>query len=320
MAENPDLRNRVDSYLAKFGIDYRDLQDIWTGGGWGPRNKLEQWARANRNDPMSDYILNNTSEFLNNLTGAVRGLRSGGDISSYVSALDAAAGPARQFEGSANGAPLANPAPSAEDQAAAAKMKQRQGLTDWITKFTQSMGGTPDMSDPVFRGLTNAGMAAGSSQAGQNGIRVGRGGLGELAIAQSAQNAALPYLQQRRQMELQGLGLLNNREATNEQLDQSAYRLDLQAQDMQNNMAGQDWARRDNEALANGQSLGSTLGGIGGAVVGGIATAATGGAAAPLIPGLIQGGSSLGAGWGGASVTRPQMPKMKPYRPYTSGR
>lgn len=151
------------------------------------------------------------------------------------------------------------------------------------------------MNDPVFAGLIRAGQAEAGARINQTGIR---GGLADLTAADATNRAVLPYLANRQNLRANALGMLSNRDATLEQLDQGWANLNLQKQQLDNGQAMQQWAQGKN----NAQTIGSAIvGGLG--LAGGIAaTALTGGAAAPLIPALAAGGSSLGGGLGGMAA------------------
>lgn len=186
---------------------------------------------------------------------------------------------------------------------------ERQNLTKWMTEFTQSLGRPLDMNDPVFASLSKLGAARASMGVGASGVRVGRGGIGELGIQQGAMNAALPYAQQRQQMYQQGLGALDQRDRGIESLRQNAYGLNLQQQQMQNMVNQQMYGQQADSAGGTGGVVGGALG----ALTGIGATIATGGAAAGAIPGLISGGSKIGAGAGMGSVRRPTYSAPRPY-------
>ena len=201
-------------------------------------------------------------------------------------------------------------APQGPEQPGVDPNEQARGdLTKWITEFTQSLGRPLDMNDPVFASLSNMGAARASQGVGQAGIRVGRGGLGELAIQQGAMNATIPYQQQRQQMLQQGQQMLSQRDQGLEGLRQGAYGLNLQQQQMQNQMNQQMYGQQKDQA----GGIGGTVGGILGGLAGGIATVATGGAAAGAIPGLIAGGSQVGAGLGQGGVRAPTYTTPRPY-------
>ena len=83
----------------------------------------------------------------------------------------------------------------------------------------------------------------------------------------------------------------------------------MQATSLNNQLMQQQFGRQQDAAGGVGGFIGGALGALGG----GIATVATGGAAAPLIPGLIAGGSQVGAGFGQMGVPRPRMQSYRPY-------
>lgn len=185
--------------------------------------------------------------------------------------------------------------PGAAPQAADPNAQRRAGVTSQIQAFVDELGKTADMSDPVFAGLIRAGQAEAGARINQTGIR---GGLADLTAADATNRAVLPYLAQRQQMRQTGLGMLSNRDATLEQLDQGWANMNLQKQQLDNGQAMQQWAQGKN----NAQTIGSVIGGVLGLGGGIAATALTAGAAAPLIPALAAGGSSLGGGLGGLAA------------------
>ena len=182
-------------------------------------------------------------------------------------------------------------------------------ISDWIKQFTEEMSRNVGPGDPMFDSLQRLGAARASTGVGASGVRVGRGGLGELAIQQGAMNATQPYVMQRKQMAQQGLGLMDQRDRGLESLRQGAAGLQMQATGLNNQLMQQQFGQQQDAAGGVGGFIGGALGALGG----GIATVATGGAAAPLIPGLIAGGSQVGAGFGQMGVPRPQMQSYRPY-------
>lgn len=189
---------------------------------------------------------------------------------------------------------------------------ERNNLTKWITEFTQSLDRPLDMNDPVFAGLSKLGAARASMGVGQSGIRVGRGGIGELGIQQGAMNAAMPYAQQRQQMHQQGLGMLDQRDRGIESLRQGAYGLNLQRQMMQNQANAQMYGQQADSAGGTGGMWGGFLGALG--TAGLAAIPGVGPAIATAVgPGLISGGSKLGAGAGMGSVQRPTYSAPRAY-------
>lgn len=218
---------------------------------------------------------------------------------------------------SGNGGPLGqspNPIPRPVQQPGSIAGPTGGGddISAWIRAFVAEMSKDVGPGDPMFDSLSKLGAARSSMNVGASGVRVGRGGLGELAIQQGSMNAVQPYLMQRKQMALQGQGLLDSRDRGLESLRQGAYELNLQQTQMQNQLDMQRYMAAADAAGGEGGMWGGILGGL----VGGVATAATGGAAAPLIPGLISGGSSIGASIGQGSARRPSFMN---YRPYTGG-
>lgn len=194
----------------------------------------------------------------------------------------------------------------------------RGDLTKWITEFTQSLGRPLDMNDPVFASLSNMGAARASQGVGQAGLRVGRGGLGELAIQQGANAAVTPYLQQRQQMFQQGQQMLSQRDQGLEGLRQGAYGLNLQQQQMQNGINQQMYGQQMDQAGGVGGTVGGVLGGL--ATAGLAAIPGVGPAIATAAgPGLVKGFSSVGAGLGQGSVQRPQYSAPRPYGSFSRG-
>jgi hypothetical protein len=205
--------------------------------------------------------------------------------------------------------------PASPQQGPTPEDQERAALTKWITDFTTEMSRDVGPGDPMFDSLQRLGASRASMNVGQSGVRVGRGGLGELAVQQGAMNATQPYVMGRKQMAQQGLGMLDQRERGIEQLRQGAQALEMNRIAMQNQI---DMQKYGQEADAAG-GVGGTIGGVLGGVVGGVATIATGGAAAPMIPGLIAGGSSLGAGIGQSTVRRPSLRSPRPYGSFGGG-
>lgn len=301
MADNEQYRGEVDGLLAKFGIPYRLLQmDAAISGGEIER-RLSQWAQSNPNDPMAVQIQRNLPSIRDSLFQSVRGLRSGEDINPAVGRLRSSLS-GGQTQGASNvrindgGQDVQQP----DEQAR---------ISDWIRQFTEEMSRNVGPGDPMFDSLSKLGAARASMVVGQSGVRVGRGGLGELAIQQGAMNATQPYVMQRKQMAQQGLGMMANYSNDVERLKQGAAGLQMQATGLNNQLAMQQFGQQQDAAGGVGGAIGGALGALGG----GIATVATGGAAAPIIPGLIAGGAQAGAGFGQMSVPRPSMQTYRPY-------
>lgn len=300
MADNEQYRGQIDAILSRIGIDYRNL----SGSGISKQDiaRAEAWANANPNDPLAARIRANPAQFVVALGKGVKALAGQGDIFDPNALFG-------QMDGKPPADYLGISAPQEQQPGIDPNEQERQDLTNWITQFTQSLGRPLDMNDPVFASLSKMGAARASMGVGASGIRVGRGGLGEAAIQQGANNAVTPYLQQRQSMYQQGLGMLDSRNRGLEQLRQGAYGLNLQQQQMQNQVNAQMYGQQADAAGGTGGMWGGALGALAG--VG--ATIATGGAAAGAIPGLIAGGSQIGAGLGQQSVARPQYTAPRPY-------
>jgi hypothetical protein len=151
----------------------------------------------------------------------------------------------------------------------------------------------PATNDPVYQSLYQSGNAQGQQQASQAGIQ---GGYSQLMGQRSAGAAALPYLQQRQNLALQGMSLLNQR-------DIGLKQYGLNALQVQNGITQQNYG------MAQNQAAGPLSAGLG--LVGTLASAYTG------VPGLGAAGSSLGAGLGASTV---QAPTLQSVPGYGSGR
>lgn len=298
-------RNQIDEILAKTGVDYRWAQDA----GFGPSrvgDQLTAWAYKNRGDPLAQKILANPQGYRDSLIRAVRRLREGGSS-------DADAG---LFNDIQPGGPTAS---SLEAGGTVAGPETPQGdpreaqFRDYMTKFINRMNSQLTPDDPMYKQLTQLsqmGASRASQDVGGRGLRVGRGGLGELAIQQGAQNAVAPFEMQRAQMAQQAMGMLNSGNMGWEQMRQGAHSLALQEQGMQNQLNQAQYAQDADRA----GGMGGLVGGIIGGGVGGLAALATGGAAAPLIPGLVQGGAAVGGSLGQSGVMRPRFGAVPRYR------
>lgn len=308
MADNEQYRGQIDAILSRIGIDYRNL----SGSGISKQDiaRAEAWANANPNDPLAARIRANPAQFVVALGKGVKALAGQGDVFDPNALFG-------QMDGKSPADYLGISAPQ-EQQAQDPNEQERQDLTNWITQFTQSLGRPLDMNDPVFASLSKMGAARASMGVGASGIRVGRGGLGEAAIQQGANNAVTPYLQQRQSMYQQGLGMLQNAAVSNEQLRQGKYALNLQQQQMQNQVNQQMYGQQADAAGGVGGAVGGFLGALG--TAGLAAIPGVGPAIATAVgPGLISGGSKLGAGAGMGSVQRPTYSAPRPYGSFGRG-
>lgn len=264
MALQDELRGYVDTENAKRGINWRMAQ-AYLEKSPGDARVLRDWLKTTYK--MDDGAADRYVRSMQGMTLSGDNENRRGEFS-WVSPQQPAVDPNEQ---------------------------RRAGVTSQIQAFVDELGKTADMSDPVFAGLIRAGQAEAGARINQTGIR---GGLADLTAADATNRAVLPYLAQRQQMRQTGLGMLSNRDATLEQLDQGWANMNLQKQQLDNGQAMQQWAQGKNNAQTIGSAIGGGLG-----LAGGIAaTALTAGAAAPLIPALAAGGSSLGGGLGGMAA------------------
>ena len=310
MASIEQYRGEIDRLLSDAGIDYRVLQS--GNGAQYAWQKLEAWSRNNPDDPRAKAFAKDRQKFAGALESAVRGLANPNEMTfrdNETMIRDTLFGaPGEQ-------GPLAPPKPGDAAPAGPTGPDPRKQYLDWITQFTQAMGRPAGPGDPIFDSLTKMGAARASMNVGAQGVRVGRGGLGEAAIQQGANAAVMPYQMQRKQLEAQGLGMLDQARRGWEGLDQNAHLLNQNAIQMNNQNMAQAWAQSQNQNQAGGALAGGLVGGL----LGGAATIATGGAAAPLIPGLMTGGSQIGAGIAGNSGPSYRPQQYRPYSPNSSG-
>jgi hypothetical protein len=158
---------------------------------------------------------------------------------------------------------------------AAADKAAGDNINAQLQTFINQMSGTVSPNDPIYKALTMYGDAKASSNAAMAGL--GQTGMAMAAGQQGGQQAAVPYLQARSGMALQGMNALSQRDLG---LRQNA----LQALQMQNGVTASNYAAQQNQAAM----VGSTLGGV----LDTVATAygyPTGGAGAKILGGLGSG-------------------------------
>lgn len=170
-------------------------------------------------------------------------------------------------------------------------------INDDLYKWVQSMSGPVDPNDPVVRGLEAVGTNAAQRDARNRGVY---GGLSGMNVQTGAQQAVLPYLQQRPQLALQGLGALSQRDLNLRNISVQQLQAENAAIAQKNAADAANFGAQQNSA----SSTGSLIGGIIGAIPGIIAAPYTGGASL----GLIGAGSAIGGGVGGMTAgSAPQM-------------
>jgi hypothetical protein len=166
------------------------------------------------------------------------------------------------------------------ESAAAAAGAQHDDITARMNAFIQAMGIPPDMSNPVYAGLINAGTAAAGRMQGNAGLS-GRSGLAGTQAASVVQANTQPYLASREAAGADMLKAVSGR-------DVSLGQLDMAQQQVNNGLA-------ESQSNAN-KNTWSSLAGLAGGVVGG-----PGGAM--LASGVA--GSLAGGGGSGPSYNAP---------------
>jgi hypothetical protein len=193
-----------------------------------------------------------------------------------------------------------------EADKAAAKAEEdkiRGGITKRVSDFASAMGFT-DPNDPTGQLIQRKALSAGRGFAGNAGAGP-RSGLGQASVAGMTAQGLQQYDFQRKGLQQQALGLLNNRDVSLGQLDQGWSQLDMQRTNMINQQKEAQWAGQQNAQ----QGIGSMIGGLGGGILGayfGGPQGASAGAGA---------GSSLGGGvaglFGSSSPNYAPPPKLR---------
>jgi hypothetical protein len=175
-----------------------------------------------------------------------------------------------------------------------------------LAAFIQSVSGSLDPNDPIARTLQQYGAGAAGTAAANAGIK---GGMSVAASEQGANAALLPYLQQRKQLELQGVGALSQRDLA---LRQAA----LQELQMKNQASAANFAMQQNQLASVGSAVGGVLGTVGQMyglpVSGSMGSQLVGGLAGMGAQGGYQSGNSNYPGYGYAGV-----PGNSSYNSYT---
>jgi len=181
----------------------------------------------------------------------------------------------------------------AETEAAAKAQAERDGVRSQIQKFVDSL----DVPDPaVAARIQTRAMDAAQGFQGRTGT-YGRSGLGASTAAGITASADAEYADARQARKVGALGLLQNNQATTDQLRFGYAGLDQSNDQFMTNRADQQaseaWAAQQNA----GQGVGSLVGGIAGALgylggpAVGAATMAGGSALGGLVGGLAAGGN-----------------------------
>lgn len=186
-----------------------------------------------------------------------------------------------------NGGLFGDPGPSPED---IARQQQEDALAP-INKFLAELEAPLNFEDPKVKAILQSAQSATALDAQNRGIQ---GGLA-LSGQQAAYIGASAQLQGQRDA-------LRARVAA----DRAGYMQRGEEMDYQH------WLDQQQKNQGPLQAVGSILGGAGGLGLGIGASLLSGGVATPLIPGLVAGGSQIGAGLGGNLSQMGQ----QPYSPY----
>ncbi len=160
---------------------------------------------------------------------------------------------------------------------------RRRDVNNQIQKFIDDMTGPSGPNDPVRMALIQGGTDAAQASAGSAGLS-GRSGLAGTQAASIAQQNLLPYEAQRATLRQQGIGTLNQRDLTQQQLDDAWSAMELARADK---LAEGRWAGEMNQRQGMGAAIGTGLGALG--FIGGPAVGAA----------TMSAGGALGAGLGG---------------------
>lgn len=193
---------------------------------------------------------------------------------------------------------------SAAPEAAAPDETWKRGeIQRQLQEFAKRMMDTSvdengNSTDSLVNQLAKMGQSQGLQGASNRGIQ---GGVATQIGLASAQQSAMPYLQQKNALGLQALGMVNNASATTESLAQDAAGLNLTAQRQANDVSLGAYNQKVNAA----QGAWGTVGAIGGGILGAYAGNSKAGATM---------GSNLLGGLGGSGVPRPNLQSPRPYK------
>lgn len=302
-------RAYIDAILSKIGLDYRDIGNT----RWG--DIIGEWARKNPSDPLSQQINANPQGFHEALVRGIQKLKdpnSGGLLSeaeierrlgvgtTAQSGTDGGTASDIRIDGEAY-----NPATqtTGPDPAQAESDAISKTINDIVQRLSQPVIDpvTGQATDRIYDTLLKGGATAGMTSATMRGVG---GPLAGANAVESANSAALPYLQQRESLLQSALGLQNNRSLGLEDRRQGAAGLNLQQQQFNNGVATNQWAADQN----NQQGILGAIGGVGGAIVGGIAGGPQGAVAG------AKTGAGLLAGVGSAAAPPPAVKSVEPYQ------
>lgn len=295
----------IDSILHDAGINFKDLNDAFLGPSKA-MDALRSWVHRNPGDPRAQLYKKNPGQFETSLTHAVRRLVRGTPANNDPNEGDDALAQRIGFG-------LEAPQQKPEDASAAAgpqgpspEEQETANINKYIDDLVQQLRSpvvdpiTGEAKDSIYDTLLKGGATAGMSSATMRGVG---GPLAGANAVDTANAAALPYLQQRQSLLANALNMQSSRNLGLEDRRQGAAGLRLQEQQFNNNVSTNQWAADQN----NSQGILGTIGAFGGGIVGGIA-----GGPAAIVPGA-KAGSGLLAGIGSATMPGPKLNPVKPY-------
>lgn len=172
-------------------------------------------------------------------------------------------------------------------------------VTNRINKFLADLDPNSPQTQAMYQYIQKRGQAtqgAASARAGLGSVGSGQGGGGLSAYGQQMVQGDLAnkYDLQRKSLQAQGVGLLNQRDLGLKGLEQGYMQ-------MQNQQQEQAWAAKQNQAQGIGAAIGGGLGALG--FIGGPALGA-----ATMAGGAALGGGLGGLATGGSGPSYPSMP------------
>ena len=212
----------------------------------------------------------------------------------------------KDFERFTGGEPLTPVEQAQQPQGPSPEEEETARINKYIDDLVQQLRQpvvdpvTGESKDSIYDTLLKGGATAGMSSATMRGVG---GPLAGANAVDTANAAALPYLQQRQGLLASALNMQSNRNQGLEQLRQGAAGVQLQQQQFNNNVATNQWAADQNKT----QGILGTIGAVGGGIAGGLLGGPMG-----IVSGA-QAGSGLLAGAGSAFAPGPSVSPVKPY-------
>lgn len=298
MAKYQDLTGYVDSYLGKLTPEQMAVINDFLNhpSGFEPVQR-EQMAAAAR--IIRNQLGIQTDAGAGNFLNLVRNVRKNGGADIDPGTFKEQIGGREEYQTDdefinaylkANGLE-GDPNRATQNQT---QQPQQMGpgdeLAGQIQAFINSMMGPVGPGDATYDTIMRSATNAAQAYGGKAGLNA-RSSLGNTAAGSLATAGVAAYEQQRRELGLQGMNALSNRDIQLGQLQQQWVA-------MQNGIAEQKASAEQAQRTATGQ----VVGGVIGAIPGIIAAPYTGGASL----GLIGAGSAIGGGWAGSTTSAPK--------------